>query len=141
LRNVGKRRYMVAECPSCGQYFSAPLSKKPSCPRCGERLNPQSMEKDVVGSWKTAARLVQRKQAEKAGKKYSEAGMLTKSERFETVIRSFQEGVVVSVEDIVRRAENFGLREEWVLKRLDYMEREGLLIRKFGGVRFVHPRT
>lgn len=129
---------MVAECPSCKQYFAAALSKKPSCPRCGEKLNPNNLRKDVVNSWKTAAKLVQRKQAEKTGEKYNASGMDTKTEKLESIIRSFQNSKVVSVQDILRNAEKVGLSRDWVLKRLDYMEREGMLVRRGGGVQFTY---
>lgn len=135
---MGKRKYMVAECPSCNQYFSAALSKKPSCPRCGAKLNPQSLNPEIVGSWKTAAKLVQRKQAEKAGENYSGKGMLTKNEKFEKVIQSLRESKVVLVQTIVRKAVNMGLNEGWVLKRLEYMESEGMLVRRRGGVEFTY---
>jgi hypothetical protein len=135
---MGKREYMVAECPSCKQYFAAALSKKPSCPRCGEKLNPQNLQKDIVGSWKTAAKLVQSKQAESTGEKYSELGMDTKTEKLESVIQSLRESKVVPVQDIVRNAEKVGLVRDWVLKRLDYMEREGMLVRRRGGVEFTY---
>jgi len=131
------RRYMVAECPVCGQYFAAALSAKPSCPRCGARLNRQRLRVDVVGSWKEAARLVQRKQAGKSGEAYSDLGMLTKTERFERVLVSLGGGRV-SVDDVVREAVRVGLEESWVLRRLDYMEREGMLVRRRGGVEFTH---
>ncbi|MGQ9719725.1 MAG: hypothetical protein ACUVXA_00175 [Candidatus Jordarchaeum sp.] len=127
---------MVAECPSCMQYFAVTLSKNPSCPRCGEKLNLQHLQKDVVDSWKKAAKLVQGRQAEKAGGKYDGLVMLTKREKFESVIRSFREDWVVPVQDIVRRTKNLGLKEDWVLKRLDYMEREGMLVKRHGGVIF-----
>ena len=127
---------MVAECPSCGQFFAAALSKKPSCPRCGEKLNPQLLQKEIVGSWKIAAKLVQRRQAEKAGEKYDAMGMLSKTEKFEDVIQSLRESKVVPVQAIVRKAVNVGLKEDWVLKRLDYMESEGMLVRRRGGVEF-----
>ncbi|MFB0561151.1 MAG: hypothetical protein ACETWM_08040 [Candidatus Lokiarchaeia archaeon] len=135
---MGKRKYMVAECPSCIQYFAAALSKKPSCPRCGEKLNPQHLNTEIVGSWKTAAKLVQRKQAEKAGEKYNSKGMLTKTEKLESVIQSLRESKVVPVQTIVRKAVNIGLNEAWVLKRLDYMESEGMLVRRRGGVEFTY---
>ena len=130
------RKYIVAECPSCRQYFAAALNKKASCPRCGEKLNPHHLQASIVTSWKTAAKLVQRKQAEQAGGKYNSIGMDTKTEKFEKVIQSFGENKVVLIPAIVKRAEKMGLSEDWVLKRLDYMEREGLLVRRRGGVEF-----
>nr|MDO8081845.1 hypothetical protein [Candidatus Freyarchaeota archaeon] len=135
---MGKREYMVAKCPSCKQYFAAALSKKPSCPRCGEKLNLQHLQKNVVGSWKTAAKLVQSKQAEKTGEKYNAMGMDTKTEKLESVIQSLRGSKVVSVQDIVRNAEKVGLAKDWVLKRLDYMESEGMLVRRRGGVEFTY---
>lgn len=136
---MGKREYMVAECPLCKQYFAATLAKKPSCPRCGEKLNPHNLQKEVVSSWKMAAKLVQRKQAEKIGEKYNTVGMDTKTEKLESVIQSLRDSKVVPVQDIVRNAEKVGLARDWVLKRLDYMEREGMLVRRSGGVEFTYP--
>jgi hypothetical protein len=135
---MGKRDYMVAECPSCKQYFAAALSKKPSCPRCGEKLNPLHLQKDVVGSWKIAAKLVQRRQAEKTGEKFNALGMDTKTEKLESVIQSLRGSKVVSVQDVVRNAEKVGLAKDWVLKRLDYMESEGMLVRRREGVEFTY---
>jgi hypothetical protein len=136
--NMGRRMYLVAECPSCRQYFAAALSKKPSCPRCGEKLDPQILQKDVVGSWKMAAKLVQSRQAEKAGEKYNAKGMDNKTEKLESVIQSLRGSKVVSIQAIVRKAESVGLEADWVLKRLDYMEREGMLVRRYGGVEFTY---
>ncbi|WXG41452.1 MAG: hypothetical protein WED07_11915 [Candidatus Freyarchaeum deiterrae] len=135
---MGKREYMVAECPSCKQYFAAALSKKPSCPRCGEKLNPQRLHGDIVDSWKTGAKLVQRRQAEKMGERYNALGMDTKTEKLESVIQSLRESKVIPVQDIVRNAEKIGLAKDWVLKRLDYMESEGMLVRRSGGVEFTY---
>jgi hypothetical protein len=135
---MGKREYMVAECPSCKQYFATAISKKPSCPRCGEKLNPQHLQKDVVGSWKTAAKLVQSKQAEKAGEKFNALGMDTKTEKLESIIQNLRRSKLVPVQNIVRNAEKVGLAKDWVLKRLDYMEREGMLVRRRGGVEFTY---
>ncbi len=132
------RKFIVAECPSCGQYFAAALSKEPSCPRCGEKLNSNGLPKNIVGSWKTAAKIVQRKQAEKTGENYNPMGMYTKTEKFESVIQSFRESKGVSVSDILKKAEKVGLGQDWVLKRLDYMEREGMLVRRRGGVEFTY---
>ena len=135
LRKMG-RKYMVVECPSCNQYFAATLSAKPSCPRCGKKLKAPDLQKDVVGSWKAAAKMVQKRQAEKAGGKYNPEGMCTKTERFEEIVQSLGKEGRVPLLAILEKAEKLGLSGEWVLKRLEYLEREGVLVRRGGDVEF-----
>ncbi|MBS7267924.1 MAG: hypothetical protein KIH10_03710 [Candidatus Freyarchaeota archaeon] len=130
------RRYMVVECPSCNQYFAATLSAKPSCPRCGKKFKASDLKEDIVSSWKAAAKIVQKRQAEKTGGKYNPEGMCTKTEKFEEIVQSLGREKRVPLPVILEKAEKRGLSGEWVLKRLEYLEREGMLVRRGGYVEF-----